>query len=218
MIGWVAGAAFLAGAARAADAELEAPERPETPLAQRAVRLSLGTGLTFGVSDIETQRSDVVSTSSSAYLWNLHAAASHRLGSAWALGVRGSWSSDAGARATGSSDGRTLEESRAFWQIAAEGRFQPRGWLGPYAALSAGWAAAVDRSGTESATQWAPLLGASVGYAFVVADPLSIDLGLGGGCAFFGEEGVGRGSDASPRYTYGTSAWLGASVLAAVPF
>jgi hypothetical protein len=218
VIGWVAGAAFLAGAARAEDAELEAPERPAAPLAQRPLRLSLGTGLTVGLSDVETQRSDVVETSSSAYLWNVHAAASHRLGAAWALGLRGSWSSDIGARTTGSSDGRTLELSRELWQIAAEARFQPLGWLGPYAALSAGWAAAVDRLGTESTSQWAPLLGASAGYAFVVADPLSIDLGLSGGCAFFDADGAGRGSDLSPRFTYGTSAWLGASLLAAVPF
>jgi hypothetical protein len=76
----------------------------------------------------------------------------------------------------------------------------------------------VDRSGSESATQWAPLLGASAGYAFVLAEPLSIDLGLSGGIAFFDGDGAGRGSDDAPRYMYGSSAWLGASLLAAVPF
>jgi hypothetical protein len=219
VIGWFAGAALLAGAARAEEAELEAGARAETPLlAQRALRLSLGTGLTVGLSDVETQRSDVVEYSSSAYLWNVHAAASYRLGSAWALGGHGSWSSDAGARTIGSSDGGSVELSRELWQIAAEARFQPRGWLGPYAALSAGAAASVDRAGNESATQWAPLLGASAGYAFEIADPLSIDLGLTGGLAFFDADGAGAGSDLSPHFTYGTSAWLGASVLAAVPF
>ena len=103
MIGQIAGAVFFAGAARAEDAALEPGRHAETPLAQRALRLSLGTGLTFGLSDVETQQSDVVEMSSSAYLWNVHAAASYRLGSVWALGVRGSWSSDAGARTSASS-------------------------------------------------------------------------------------------------------------------
>ena len=68
MIGQIAGAVFFAGAARAEDAALEPGRHAETPLAQRALRLSLGTGLTFGLSDVETQQSDVVEMSSSAWV------------------------------------------------------------------------------------------------------------------------------------------------------
>jgi hypothetical protein len=218
VIGSVAGVLALAGAARAEDPDVEGSGRAEAPLAQRAVRLSLGTGLTLGLSSVEERRSDVVASSSSAYLWNVHAAASYRLGTAWALGVRAAWSSDAGARAGASSSGSSVELSRELWQIAAEGRFQPRGWLGPYAALSAGWAAAVDREGPASATQWAPMVGASAGYALALADPLSLDLGLTGGLAFFDETGARLEGSAPTRYAYGSSAWLGASLLAAFPF
>ena len=86
------------------------------------------------------------------------------------------------------------------------------------AAWHAGWAAAVDRVDGASTTQWAPMLGGSAGFAVELADPISLDLGLTGGVAFFDSDGAGAGSDSAPRHAYGTSAWVGASLLAAVPF
>jgi hypothetical protein len=199
MLALLASAAFEAGRAGALDeaGPVPAAARASTPA---GVRLTLGTGLTLGLSDVETRAGDAISVSSAFYRWNVGVASHWPVSHAWAIGARGSWSSDAGARGT---------EASSLWQLGAEVRHQPRGWLGPYVSASAGAAAARDSVDDSTVTQWAPALGAAAGYDVGVGAALAIGLELRGGVAVFDPDG-GSLQTATEAVTvvYGTTSWL----------
>lgn len=164
------------------------------------MRLAVGTGLTFGLAEVEKRGSDVVGVYSNAYSWNVSLSSSWPLLQSWALGARGSWSSDAGARGS---------ESSSLWQLGAEIRQQPRGWLGPYLAASLGGAAARDSVDGETATQWAPAVGAALGYDFGIGEALALGLELRGGAALFDADGASlRTGSETATYIYGATSWL----------
>jgi hypothetical protein len=200
MLGLVALAAVDAAPARAVEEEGPAPAAQPRTSEPHRLRLTLGTGLTLGLADVETQESDVVSISSTFYRWNVSVAPSYQLSRTWALGARGSWSSDAGARGS---------DSSSLWQLGAEVRQQPRGWLGLYLAASLGGAAARDTVGGETVTQWAPVLGAAVGHDFAIAEALDLGLELRGGVALFDPDGASLRTGAeTTTVTYGATSWL----------
>jgi hypothetical protein len=190
--------AAASGSEGGGPAPVEAPEASEP----HGIRLTLGTGLTMGLTSVEKHASDVVDVRSYAYRWNVILATSWPSSRSWALGARGSWSSDAGARGT---------ESSSLWQLGAEVRQQPRGWLGPYLAASLGGAAARDTVDGQTATQWAPAVGAAVGYDFGIGESLAVGLELRAGAAFFDDDGAftGTTSSGAATFIYGTNSWLG---------
>lgn len=190
------------------------PSATEEPPAEHDVRLGFGTGLTLGLSDMEERFGDTVTITGSAFHLNLHISPSYQLTPRWALGLRGSWASDAGARGMASSSGEQVDKTRNLWQLTAEGRYQPGTQRGPYVAGSAGYAGAVDSVGSASAWQWAPLVGGALGYDFPVADIFSLGLELRGAYALFDDEGASltRGGQ-SERYVYGSSSWLSLNVM-----
>jgi hypothetical protein len=193
-------AAAVTVPARAAEQESPAPaERPRASQPD-GLRLTLGTGLTMGLADVEISGGDV-STTSNAYHWNVSVAPSWPLSSTWALGARGSWSSDAGARGS---------ESSSLWQLGAELRQQPRGWLGPYLAATLGGAAARDMIDAGTAIQWAPAVGAAAGYDFGIGQSLALGLELRAGAAFFDADGASlqTAQAEAVTITYGTTSWL----------
>jgi hypothetical protein len=221
----VLGAVALAGAAGAATpalavtpadgaASLEFPEGSRAPAAGR-FRLGLGTGLALGLSQVEEQSSDTVGSDQSFFRWNLSLAPAYRVSPVWSLGVRGSWSSDAGARSSGE-----VSVTRTFWQLSADARFQPGGLVGPYLGLGAGQAWAVDNLGSASAVQSAPLLAAAVGHDFGLLEPLALGVELRGGLAFFDSEGASHQARGAERvtYVYGTSSWLSLNLTADLGF
>jgi hypothetical protein len=97
--------------------------------------------------------------------------------------------------------------TRTLWELGAEGRYQMRVERGGYVALNVGTVGAMDSEGSASASQWAPMLGAALGYDLGIAEPLSFGVEVRGGMGFFGENGAQASSD-GPSYAYGTSSWL----------
>jgi hypothetical protein len=195
--------------AAGAAADVHADSSSAAAAVERPLRLSVGTGLTLGLSDVEESRGDQVDIGGSAFLLNLSVAGSYQLSESWALGARGSLASDSGARAQASTTGQDLALTRNLWQFAGEGRYQPGGMWGGYAALNAGAALATDAMGSTSASQWAPLLGSALGYDVEVAPAFALGLELRGGAALFGSQGatLTRAGE-SATYIYGPSSWL----------
>jgi hypothetical protein len=201
MLGLLAFSAADAAPARALEEEGPARVSPQPRTSEpHRLRLTLGTGLTLGLADVETQESDVVSLANTFYRWNVSIAPSYQLSRTWALAARGSWSSDAGARGT---------DSSSLWQLGSEIRQQPRGWLGLYVAAGLSAAAARDSVGGETVTQWAPALGAAVGHDVGLAEPLALGVELRGGVAFFDPDGASLRTEAgATTVTYGATSWL----------
>ena len=173
-----------------------------------ALRLGLGCGFALGLTDVEEGGGDSIGVGQTGYL-DLSVAPSYQLTDSWALGPRVSWGFEAGDRGLASSDGEEVDIDRHLWQFAAEGRYQPGVQRGFYGAANAGVAGAMDRVGGVSAWQWAPLVGAALGYEGPITGPLSLGIELRGAFAAFDSEGASltRGSE-STRYVYGGSSFV----------
>ena len=176
----------------------EAPESAPLRSSRQHYRLGIGTGLTFGVSEIQERSGDSYGITGMFQPYNLSITPSYQLTSQWAIGVRGGFGTDSGMRG---------DTTRALWELGAEGRYQPETGRGGYAALNAGVVNAVDSVGSDSASLWAPMLGAAAGYDLSAAEALSFGIELRGGLAFFGDEGSSPNGE-SDTIVYGTSSWL----------
>ncbi len=210
-MGALGASAFVVGEARAESERAEQAEAPDdaddSSPARHHFRLGLGTGLTFGVSDIEERSADAYDITGMFQPYNLSVTPSYQLTPRWAVGVRAAFGTDGGMRGTGSSTGEKVSATRTLWELGAEGRHQFGMARGGYVAFNAGAAHAVDSVGTASASQWAPMLGAALGYDLSIAEPLALGVELRGGLAFFGDEGS-TPSSRSETYVYGTSSWI----------
>jgi hypothetical protein len=183
------------------------PAGAPSPSERHYFRLGIGTGLTFGISELEERSGDSDNITGMFQPYNLSVTPSFQLTPHWAFGVRGGVGTDSGARGTSSTSGESVSRTRTLWELGAEGRYQMRVERGGYVALNFGTAGAVDSEGSASASQWAPMLGAALGYDLGIAEPLSIGVEVRGGTAFFGEDGAQPSSE-GPSYVYGTSSWL----------
>jgi hypothetical protein len=188
-----------AEAKRAEEAEKRTlpPAGAPSPTERHYFRLGIGTGLTFGISELEEQDGDSYTITGMMQPYNLSVTPSYQLTPHWAFGVRGGFGTDSGARSS---------KTRTLWELGAEARYQLRVERGGYAALNVGTAGAIDSEGGASASQWAPMLGGALGYDLGIAEPLSFGVEVRGGLGFFGD-GAQASSD-GPTYVYGTSSWL----------
>ena len=149
-----------------------------------------------------------------AHCWSLSIAPSYRLAPSWAVGLRGSWSSDAGARGSASNSGEEVSLTQTLWQLSAEGRYQPGAQQGFYLVLGAGAARVSDSIGSATAAEWGPLLSAAFGYDIGLADFLALGIELRGAFASLSEEGASlERAGATVRYVYGPSSWLGLNLI-----
>jgi hypothetical protein len=178
--------------------------------------LDVGLGYAFGLSDAEEQQGDVVGISNLSFP-ELTVAPSFWVAPSLALGLHASWGFELGQRGLASSSGESEDLDRTLWQLMMAARYQPEQGRGWYVAANGGSAAVVDSIGDASVTQWAPLVGAALGFDFRLAQPLALGLELRGGHAWFPAEGttltVADGLGAGDtRYSYGPTTWLGLNV------
>lgn len=203
------------GASVAATSEAEQPDDepgrygPPPPEPSR-FQLGVGTGLTFGLGDVWERRGDVIGSGGGPILLDVSVAPSYRVARELALGIRAGVGLDPGSRGVASSSGEYVSLDRRLWHASATGRYQPRPGRGGYLTLSAGVAEIVDSQGDVSASQWAPMLGAALGYDVFIARPLSLGLELRAAYAPFVESSR---MSADERYDYDVSTWLGAGVV-----
>jgi len=74
----------------------------------------------------------------------LYLAPRYALAHRWSLGLRGTLADDFAPCGTASSDGSHSNSGRRLWQLGIEGRYQPRGFAGPWVAAEAGVVALSD--------------------------------------------------------------------------
>lgn len=184
-----------------------AAEAAGAPSAPKA-RMGVGAGVAAELDGVAERDGDRFTLTKTGYV-ELSVSPSYQLDETWALGLRTSWGFEAGDRGLASSDAPELEIERHLWQLAAEGRYQPGGQRGFYGSAHAGTAGAMDSIGDATAWQWAPLVGAALGYDAHIAGPLALGIELRGSFAAFGNEGasLARGGG-STRYVYGPSSFV----------
>lgn len=189
------------------------PPNPSREVTPSRFQLGVGTGITLGVGEVWEGDGDVVVNSGGPAFLELSLAPSYRVTPDFALGVRAAFGLQPGSRAEVSSSGESVSLERNMWQLGATGRYQPEPARAWYVGAHAGAAAVVDSRGDASVSQWAPHVGAALGYDLHVARPLSLGFELRAAYAPFGE-----GSHTSPVgfYDYRVSAWLGFGLIANV--
>lgn len=173
---------------------------------QHDVRIALGTGILLGLSSTESGRSDTVAE---GYVGALDTgiAVRYQWPSVWSGGFRASWGM--------SGNGASEQIDRNLWQLAAEGRWQPEGELGPYATLGAGAALVVDSFGGASSWQWAPLLSGALGIDVASVGPVAFGAELRGAITVFGDAGERfEAGGESVSNAYGVVPWLGINLIA----
>lgn len=202
--------------ALAARAELEAAPEPPSPapeVARSPFQLGVGAGISLGLGEVWEGGGDVSTNSGGPMFLELSLAPSYRITAGFALGVRAAFGLQPGSRAEVSSSGESVSLERNMWQLGATARYQPEPARAWYVGAHAGAAAVVDSRGDASVSQWAPHVGAALGYDLHVARPLSLGFELRAAYAPFGE-----GSRTSPAgfYDYQVSTWLGFGLIANV--
>jgi hypothetical protein len=189
----------------AADAASGLPGRFDFKPPRHDLQLGVGTGILVGLSRISENRGDMADTGLLPAGVGPSVAVRHQWPSAWSAGLRGVW------LFTG--DRFSVTSGDAFWQLAAEGRWQPEGELGPYAELGAGTMVAINRYGAASSWQWAPLVEGAIGFDVGVVGPIALGFELRGALTFFSAEGESfEVDDELISQAYGTTPWLGLSV------
>jgi hypothetical protein len=206
LAGWVAPAHAdddpdVEGAA-AAHAQSRFEHRPP----RHDYRLALGTGLLF---ELASQERGLVGFDDDRSIFpsNLSLAFGSQLTPTWSAGLRM-------ARSSGTYSSYDVYDL-VLWQLAAEARWQPEGELGPYALLSPGAVASVERSGEHSIWEWAPAASAALGFDVALAGPVAIGVELRALLALFRSEG--RWFTAEGRLdgtAQGPSSWLALNVIA----
>ncbi|MET0409982.1 MAG: hypothetical protein ABW217_01735 [Polyangiaceae bacterium] len=209
---WALGAPALAAEGEASASGAAAPAEVEGRWS-----FGVGAGFSLGLDNREEGESDLVVISSLAF-GELTCTTMYQLTPKVALGFDAGWGSDLGSRGFASSDGEALAKDTSIWQVALSGRFQPEPRRGWYLGGEGGAVAIADSIGDDSVTQWAPLVAASAGHELRLGSSFALALELRAAHAWFSEDGrtlVLRDSvgASSTRYEYGSTTWLGLSLL-----
>lgn len=186
--------------------EDEASGRFEFQPPQHELRVAVGTGLLVGLSSAESGFSDTLADQRVGAL-DTSLAVRYQAPSVWSASVRASWSMSGNAV--------SAQLDRDLWQLAAEGRWQPEGELGPYATLGAGAGLVVDSYRGASSWQWAPLISGALGADIASLGPVALGLELRGIITVFGEAGERFEVDGEQiTNAYGAVPWLGLNLIA----
>jgi len=200
-----------------------APEPPiPTPeVAPSRFQLGVGAGLTLGLGEVWEGDGDVVKVTGPPTFLELSLAPSYRVAPELALGVRAAFGLQPSSRAevsnsvnsAGPTRAQSVSLERNMWQLGGTARYQSEPARAWYFGAHAGAAAVVDSRGDASVSQWAPHVGAAVGYDLRVARPLSLGFELRAAYAPFGE---GSHTSSAGFYDYQVSTWLGFGLIANV--
>jgi hypothetical protein len=87
------------------------------------LQLGLGAGFTVGLGDAQVGRGDAIGFEGPLVFVQLSLAPAYRVSPAFSVGLRGSYGSDLGSRASVSSSGGSLALERSLWEAAATLRY-----------------------------------------------------------------------------------------------
>ena len=176
-------------------AEEVSPSKPSPRL-----RIGAGINLLWGLTRVNHTNGDVGVGEPGFGLYGLYLAPRYAVAYRWSLGVRGAVADDFAPRGTASSDGSHTNSGRRLWQLGIEGRYQPAGFAGPWVAAEVGVVAMNDyvRSfdthdnlvSTSGRTQWAPSVGAAVGFDIWLSAHFTIAAEARATVMFFSSEGI----------------------------
>jgi hypothetical protein len=207
--------------ARAASSESEHPPSEEPVVAPLEVGVEAYTVITF--AKVCRAEVDGVACDRGTNAVGLAIVPRWRLASWVSAGVLAAFGTKPKSEQRVSSTGVIRNDSQRFWRLALEGRIHPFGWLRPdlWLAAEGGIASLTDSSeilgaSPESATYYAPSIGAGLGIDFYVFDRVALGLESRALLLFFGKRALSTESYAPDKRSYGTQPGLWLALTATI--
>lgn len=188
----------------------------------RDISLGIGVHLTSSLSDVCDKDGDVIGCMAFFPVAGLDINAQWWPSKWFAIGLRLAGSKDLDRSESVSSNGESQDRDAWLWLISAEGRFAPAIFpSGMWVGVEAGVAFLVDSLDwfgadgenvkSKTATQWAPLIGAVLGWDFSLTEALYLGVDLRASFIAFG----GDPPQLQPKLyarEFGNAVWLGAGL------